>query len=223
MKRRTLTFYGVLTLLLPCLFSVSLLEQGSAQNRCDRTPILVRNASVWTPVGADQDRDVLFENDRIASIQPGGSITPSAETRILDGRGQTLLPGLRTKFQQLLATGTSLAIGTDVGPACHFQSGGIWWELEAWRAFGAGSRQALTAATAAGARVLRDERAGALKEGGYADFVLYSGDAEKGDFDLGRVRAVAKAGVLFVKDGEWIGPREDSKYVARRRWHASML
>ena len=196
MKRRTLTFYGVLTLLLPCLFSVSLLEQGSAQNRCDRTPILVRNASVWTPVGADQDRDVLFENDRVASIRPGGSITPSPETRILDGRGQTLLPGLADLYLHF----DSPQDGADPCSALpRLQVGGP------------------------GARALRDEPAGALKEGGYADFVLYSGDAEKGAFDLGRVRAVAKAGVLFVKDGEWIGPREDSKYVARRRWHASML
>ena len=469
MKCRTPAFHAVWTLVLPCLFSVSLPGQGSAQTQCDRSPILVRHTSVWSPVGATQDRDVLFENDSIASIRPGGTMTPSPETRILDGRGQTLLPGLidlhlhfgvpgglpefdpplpsthwgitgrqllrsgvtsgrihftslaagesikkeaanpcsalprlqvggpgmaggipdterpnyvgvksaddavakvrqvaeaglewiavddadkflpgelqalttaarnsgirlmgaanraeeleallvtgvdtidyidtsvatrypdrllrrlqdspqvtlvptigyhyrihafegnghllesrsnyefltpaerafvwsnarvalkkdpyivnsrrvypalRTKFQQLLATGTSIATGTDVGSACHFQSGGIWWELEAWRAFGAGSRQALTAATAAGARVLRDERAGALREGGYADFVLYSGDAEKGAFDLGRVRAVAKAGVLFLKDGEWVGPREDGKYVAGRRWRASML
>ena len=51
----------------------------------------------------------------------------------------------------------------------------------------------------------------------------YSEDAQQGPFDLGRVRAVAKAGVLLVKDGEWEGPREDNKYVSRRRWHASML
>ena len=115
-------------------------------------------------------------------------------------------PALKTKFRQLAANGTPIATGTDVGSACHFHAGGMWWELEAWRAFGAGSRKALTAATTAAARVLRDQRAGVLQEGGYADFVLYSGDVEKGSFELRRVRAVGKAGVLFVKDGVWVGP-----------------
>lgn len=115
-------------------------------------------------------------------------------------------PALKAKFRQLAANGTPIATGTDVGSACHFHSGGMWWELEAWRAFGAGSRKALTAATTAAARVLRDQRAGVLQEGGYADFVLYSGDVEKGSFELRRVRAVGKAGVLFVKDGVWVGP-----------------
>ena len=427
-------------------------QQGSAQTQCDRSAILVRNARVWTPSGLSRVRDVLFENDRIASIRPGGSITPTPGTRLLDGRGQSLLPGLidlhlhmgvpgglpdaesaspsahwsitgrqllrsgvtsgrihftslaagtqikndaaepcsvlprlqvggpgmaggtpetdrpnyvgvksaddaiakvrqvaearlewiavddvdkflpgelqalttaarrsgirlmgaatraeeveplvaagfdtidyidtsnathypdrqlrrlkdfpeitlvptigyhyrihafdrnpslleaesnyefltptekvfvysnskmalekdgyvvnsrriypslRPKFRQLLATRSQIAAGTDVGSACHFQSGGIWWELEAWRVFGASSRKALTGATATAARVLKDERAGMLKEDGYADFVLYSGDVEKGSFDLKRVRAVARAGVLFVKDGVWVGP-----------------
>jgi imidazolonepropionase-like amidohydrolase len=114
---------------------------------------------------------------------------------------------LETKFRQLLATGVPIAMGTDVGSADHFQSGGIWWELEAWRAFGARPRDALNAATAAGARVLRDERAGSLKQGSHADFVLYSGDVEEGTFQLERVRAVAKGGVLFVRDGAWVGPK----------------
>ena len=99
-----------------------------------------------------------------------------------------------------------MATGTDVGSAAHFQAGGIWWELEAWRAFGAGSHKALIGTTAAAARVLRDDRAGSLKIGGYADFVLYSGDVEKGRFELDRVLAVAKGGVLFVEDGQWVGP-----------------
>ncbi len=116
-------------------------------------------------------------------------------------------PTLETKFRQLLATGVPIAIGTDVGSADHFHTGGIWWELEAWRAFGARPRDALTAATATGAGVLRDERAGVLKEGSHADFVLYSGDVEKGTFELERVRAVAKGCVLFVRDGAWVGPR----------------
>jgi imidazolonepropionase-like amidohydrolase len=117
---------------------------------------------------------------------------------------------LATKFRQLLGTGVPIATGTDVGSADHFHAGGIWWELEAWRAFGARPRAALIGATVTAARVLRDERAGTLKKGGYADFVLYSGDVEKGRFELERVRAVAKGGILFVRDGVWVGPKREA-------------
>jgi imidazolonepropionase-like amidohydrolase len=116
---------------------------------------------------------------------------------------------LAAKFRQLLATGAPIAIGTDVGSADHFHAGAIWWELEAWRAFGARPRAALVAATISAAHVLRDDRAGNLKEGSYADFVLYAGDAEKSRFELTRVRAVAKGGVLFVRDGAWVGPARE--------------
>jgi imidazolonepropionase-like amidohydrolase len=114
--------------------------------------------------------------------------------------------GLKAKFVQLLTAGVPVGAGTDVGSAAHFHEGAIWWELNAWREFGARPRVALTAATATAARVLRDERAGTLKEGSHADFVLYAGDVEKGPFELGRVRAVAKANALFVRDGAWVGP-----------------
>jgi len=113
---------------------------------------------------------------------------------------------LAGKFAQLLATGAPIATGTDVGSAGHFHAGAIWWELEAWRAFGARPRDALVAATVTAANVLRDQRAGKLEVGAHADFVLYSGDVEKGTFELERVRAVAKGGVLFVRDGKWVGP-----------------
>jgi len=112
---------------------------------------------------------------------------------------------LETKFRELLATRAPMATGTDAGSADHFHSGAIWWELEAWRSFGAQPREALVAATATAARVLRDPRAGSLQVGSRADFVLYAGDAEKGRFTLERVRAVARDGILFVRDGAWIG------------------
>jgi amidohydrolase family protein len=114
---------------------------------------------------------------------------------------------LKTKFQQLLATGLPMATGSNVGSADHFHAGGIWWELEAWRAFGVRPHDAVIAATATGARVLHDERAGTLENGSHADFVLYEGDVENGPFELGRVRAVARGNVLFVKDGAWVGPK----------------
>jgi imidazolonepropionase-like amidohydrolase len=116
-----------------------------------------------------------------------------------------IAPLLAGKFQQLRALGLPMAIGTDAGSPLHFQAGAIWWELEAWRATGASHREALIAATEHAARVLRDASVGRLAVGSRADFVLYRGNAEDGRFELARVLAVGKGGVLYVADGRWVG------------------
>jgi imidazolonepropionase-like amidohydrolase len=116
------------------------------------------------------------------------------------------VPGFQRKAAQLRALGLPLAIASDVGSPLHFQAGGIWWELEGWRALGFSHREALTAATEGAARVLGAADAGRLAAGSRADFVLYRGGVENGPFDAGRVIAVAKGGVLFVRGGTWTGP-----------------
>jgi imidazolonepropionase-like amidohydrolase len=116
------------------------------------------------------------------------------------------VPGFQRKAAQLRELGLPLAIASDVGSPLHFQAGGIWSELEGWRALGFSHREALTAATEGAARVLDAADAGRLGTGSRADFVLYRGDVENGPFDAGRVLAVAKGGVLFVRGGTWSGP-----------------
>ncbi len=106
-------------------------------------------------------------------------------------------PTLAAKLRQLLALGHPVAVGSDAGSPMHFQANAIWWEMEAWRAAGVPHRQVLTAATVNGARVLRQDDIGHLRPGARGDFVLYRGNVEKGPFDVGRVIAVARAGVLM--------------------------
>ena len=79
----------------------------------------------------------------------------------------------------------------------HFQANAIWWEMQAWRAAGVPHREVLTAATVNGARVLRQADVGHLRPGARADFVLYRGDVGEGAFDVERVKAVARGGVLM--------------------------
>jgi hypothetical protein len=115
------------------------------------------------------------------------------------------MPSLPRKAGQIFGAGLPLAIASDAGSPLHFQAGAIWWDLEAWRLYGASPRQVLTAATEGGARVLGLDDVGHLRPGARADFVLYRGDVEQGAFDAARVRAVGKDGVLFVRDGAWTG------------------
>ena len=121
-------------------------------------------------------------------------------------RAQRLLTTLPAKFQQLRQLGVAMALGSDAGSTLHFQAGAIWWELEAWRLFGASHRDALRAATEQAARVLRADDIGRVAVGARGDFVLYRGNVESGHFDLARVLAVGKGGVVYVSQGRWIGP-----------------
>jgi imidazolonepropionase-like amidohydrolase len=138
------------------------------------------------------DRGFAVANARKALDGPDGA------------RARRLVPVLPAKLRQLRGLGLPIALGSDTGSPLHFQGGAIWWELEGWRAFGATAHDALVAATDGGARVLRATDIGRLAPGTRADFVLYRGDVEQGPFDLARVLAVGKDGVLFVEDGRWI-------------------
>ena len=116
-----------------------------------------------------------------------------------DSTARTLAyaPTLAAKLRQLLALGHPVAIGSDAGSPMHFQANAIWWEMQAWRAAGVPHREVLTAATVNGARVLRQADVGHLRPGARADFVLYRGDVGEGAFDVERVKAVARGGVLM--------------------------
>ena len=121
----------------------------------------------------------------------------------LDGaeavRSAHVVPTIANKLRQLRSLGLPVAIGSDSGSPLQFQPNAIWWELEAWRAAGVSHRDALTAATEAGARVLQLSDVGHLRPGARGDFVLYRGNVEEGAFDIGRVVVVGRGGVL-VRD-----------------------
>jgi len=56
--------------------------------------LLVTNATLWTDDGPRAGRELLIREGRVARVARAGSTTPAAGTRILDARGDTLLPGL---------------------------------------------------------------------------------------------------------------------------------
>lgn len=107
-------------------------------------------------------------------------------------------PTMAQKLRELRALGLPVAVGSDAGSTMHWQANAIWWEMEAWRAAGVAPRDVLIAATEHGARVLSWPDVGHLRPGARADFVLYRGNVEEGPFDVARVSAVGKDGVVFA-------------------------
>jgi imidazolonepropionase-like amidohydrolase len=61
---------------------------------CDQSPLLVRNVSVWNGRSLVPARDVLVRDGRIVDIRRSRDDRESAGARVIDGTGNTLLPGL---------------------------------------------------------------------------------------------------------------------------------
>jgi imidazolonepropionase-like amidohydrolase len=212
-----------------CAAAATAIGPSHAQSRaCGSPPLLVRNVTQWTQSGPVHGRDV-FVRDGVPSrtiayrdnaslveapsnfefLSPGDrDFVLSTARKDLGGaepaRSAHVLQSLPAKFAQLRHLRLTMAVGSDAGSTLHFPAGAIWWELEAWRSLGATHREALTAATEHGARVLRTADTGRLTVGARADFILYRGDVEQGPFEMARVLEVAKDGVRFVAGGRWV-------------------
>jgi imidazolonepropionase-like amidohydrolase len=114
---------------------------------------------------------------------------------------QTLGP----KFRQLRSAGLTLLLGTDSGSPGQFHSDAIWHEMRAWRDLGVPIDRIIEAGTVLPARTLRRSDVGQIREGGRADLVIYNGDLRE-TLDVSGVRDVIKGGVVFVRNGVWVGP-----------------
>jgi imidazolonepropionase-like amidohydrolase len=145
------------------------------------------------PVG-----NALVEHTRRCFESP-----PPSEQNLVDGYDTR-----RALFRRLLASKVKMVVGTDSGSQGNFHGDAIWWELRAWHESGAPVSQMLAAATSIPAKMLRLPDRGSLRPAARGDFIIYDGALEKGELELAKVRTVAKAGVLFVNNGEWVGPTE---------------
>jgi imidazolonepropionase-like amidohydrolase len=80
-------------------------------------------------------------------------------------------PTMHRKFQQALASGIPLAMGTDVGSPGQFHRDAIWWEFNSWVKLGASVDTAVIA-NINGAKLLHGAEADGLRVGARGDFVL---------------------------------------------------
>jgi imidazolonepropionase-like amidohydrolase len=60
---------------------------------CDQSPLLIRNARVWSPAGIRARRDIWIQDGVIHRIEPPGR-SPVRGMRAIDAEGTTVLPGL---------------------------------------------------------------------------------------------------------------------------------
>jgi imidazolonepropionase-like amidohydrolase len=62
--------------------------------RCERVSLLVRNVDIWSPEGIERRRGVLIVDGKFARIAAPGGFDVPKDARVLEGRGQLMLPGL---------------------------------------------------------------------------------------------------------------------------------
>jgi imidazolonepropionase-like amidohydrolase len=83
----------LIALLFVTLLQTPAAPPAVAPARCDASPLVVRDTSVWTPSGPLAHRDVFVRDGRVVAIRRAARAAP-AGMRVVEGAGHTLLPGL---------------------------------------------------------------------------------------------------------------------------------
>jgi tryptophan 2-monooxygenase len=98
---------------------------------------------------------------------------------------------LLDRQEAIVASGVTIALGSDAGPFPHADN---WREFEALAAAGAPTLQALRAGTSVAAQLLELPDRGELRVGHVADIVAMDGDPLADIAATGRVEFVMQAG-----------------------------
>jgi Tol biopolymer transport system component/imidazolonepropionase-like amidohydrolase len=104
---------------------------------------LLRNARLITMKGQEiiERGDILVENNRIKEVGATGSLHPSANAKVIDLRGKTVMPGFvdihshtfgvpDILFDQSAGLAANLAYGVTTTRDPSIESNGIFWESE---------------------------------------------------------------------------------------------
>ena len=186
-----------------------ILEAISARGDFYVTPPLgyyMRSAAIAADADTEFDPELFeFTPDNLAE-EMNRSFREAFDRDDYIARAIEAAPTYRQKFRQLIDAGAKPVIGSDTGSLGQFHRDAVWIEMAAWARLGITPQDIFAGATVTPAEMLGVNDIGVLKTGARGDLVLYAGDFASGEFDSDHVAAVIKGGVIYVRDGVWVGP-----------------